>query len=154
MSTTPQYIFGATQSVASAAAVLTLGNPALKWETTTQTNVGVDLALFANKLNFSADYWVKNTDGILLRTPISAATGINRDNGSFQNAASVQNSGFEFLLSYCAQQGDLTRWRAQYRELRRKRLSIRHLHPHNAGTTHVELLRLCCRRHFSKPGRN
>lgn len=100
ISTTPQYIFGATQSIASAAAVLSLGNPALKWETTTQTNVGIDLALLGNKLNFSADYWVKNTDGILLRTPISSATGIDRDNGAFQNAASVHNSGFEFLLSY------------------------------------------------------
>ena len=100
ISTTPQYIFGATQSIASAAAVLTLGNPALKWETTTQTNFGIDLALFNNRLTFTADYWVKNTDGILLRTPISSATGIDRDNGAFQNAASVHNSGFEFLLSY------------------------------------------------------
>jgi TonB-linked SusC/RagA family outer membrane protein len=100
ISTTPQYIFGATQSIASAAAVLTLGNPALKWETTTQTNVGVDIAFLNNRLNFSADYWVKNTNGILLRTPISGATGINRDNGPFRNAASVKNSGFEFLLTY------------------------------------------------------
>ncbi|RYZ47677.1 MAG: SusC/RagA family TonB-linked outer membrane protein, partial [Sphingobacteriales bacterium] len=75
ISTTPQYIFGSTQSIASAAAVLSLGNEALKWETTTQTNVGIDLAFLNNRLNFTADYWVKNTDGILLRTPISGATG-------------------------------------------------------------------------------
>jgi len=100
ISTTPQYIFGGAQSISSAAAVLTLGNPALKWETTTQTNVGIDVAFFNNRLNFTADYWVKNTDGILLRTPISSATGISRDNGPFRNAASVKNSGFEFVLSY------------------------------------------------------
>lgn len=100
ISTTPQYIFGATQGISSAAAVLTLGNPALKWETTTQTNVGIDVSFLNNCLNVSADYWVKNTEGILLRTPISAVTGISRDNGPFRNAASVKNSGFEFLVSY------------------------------------------------------
>jgi TonB-linked SusC/RagA family outer membrane protein len=100
ISTTPQYILGAAQVIAPAAAVLTLGNPALKWETTTQTDVGIDLAVLDNKLTFSADYWLKNTEGILLRTPISAGTGIARDNGAFQNAASVQNSGFEFVATY------------------------------------------------------
>ena len=100
ISTTPQYIFGTTQSIASAAAVLTLGNPALKWESTTQTDIGTDISLFDNHFSFSADYWVKNTNDILLRTPISVGTGIARDNGAFQNAASVKNSGFEFVATY------------------------------------------------------
>jgi len=100
ISTTPQYIFGPTQGIAPAAAVLALGNSALKWETTAQTNVGTDIVLWDNHIIFSADYWIKNTSGILLRTPISGATGIARDMGAFRNAASVRNSGFEFLLTY------------------------------------------------------
>ena len=97
---TPQYILGTSQNPVAAAAVLSLGNPSLKWETTTQTNIGVDLGLFKDMITFSADFWVKNTSGILIRTPISAATGIYRENGPFQNAAGVRNSGFEFLLGY------------------------------------------------------
>jgi TonB-linked SusC/RagA family outer membrane protein len=100
MSTTPQYILGTSQAVVPAAAVLTLGNPIVKWETTAQTNFGFDLGVLNDALTFSADYWVKNTTGILLKTPISSATGIYRNNGAFQNAAGVKNSGFEFLLGY------------------------------------------------------
>lgn len=99
VTTAPRYFFGADQ-IAPAAAVLTLGNPLLRWESTEQTNVGADLSFLNNAFTFSADYWIKNTDGILLRTPISTASGIYRDNGAFENAAGLKNSGFEFLLGY------------------------------------------------------
>lgn len=98
--TTPRYILGVDQGIAPASAITSLGNPTLKWETTTQTNVGVDLGLWNNSLYFTADYWVKDTDGVLLRTPISVASGIARDNGPFENSAGIKNSGFEFLLGY------------------------------------------------------
>ena len=107
VATSPQYILGLNQSPAAAAAVLTLGNPALKWETTTQTNFGLDLGIFDGSLTFSADYWMKNTTGILLRVPISSATGIDRINGPYQNAAEVKNSGFEFLVGYRKSLGSL-----------------------------------------------
>ncbi len=100
VSTVPQYVLGSGQTVVSAATALTMGNPALKWETTTQTNFGLDIGLLGNSLTFSADYWIKDTNGILLRTPISAATGFYQNSGPYQNAAAVQNSGFEFLLGY------------------------------------------------------
>ncbi|MGV3720633.1 MAG: SusC/RagA family TonB-linked outer membrane protein, partial [Actinomycetota bacterium] len=63
-------------------------------------------SLFSNSVTFSADYWVKDTHGILLRTPISVVSGIGRDQGAFENAASLRNSGFEFLLGYQKQLGD------------------------------------------------
>ncbi|MES3017051.1 MAG: TonB-dependent receptor [Bacteroidota bacterium] len=99
VSTAPRYFFGADQ-IAPASAVTTLGNPSLKWESTEQSNVGADFSFINNSLTFSVDYWVKNTDGILLRTPISTASGIYRDNGAFENAAGLRNSGFEFLVGY------------------------------------------------------
>jgi len=100
VSTAIRYILGIKQEVAPAAAVVSLGNSALKWETTTQTNIGTDLTVLNNHVTFNADYWIKNTDGVLLRTPISAASGISRDNGPYQNAAGIKNSGFEFALQY------------------------------------------------------
>lgn len=99
VTTALRYFFGADQ-IAPASAVVTLGNPALRWEATEQTNVGVDLSFLDNSLTFSADYWVKDTDGILLRTPVSTVSGVYRDNGAFENAAGLRNSGFEFLLGY------------------------------------------------------
>jgi hypothetical protein len=58
------------------------------------------MAFLNNSITFSADYWIKNTDGILLRTPISVASGTFRNDGPFENAAGLRNSGFEFLVGY------------------------------------------------------
>jgi len=98
VSTTPRYILG--DDIAPAAAPTELGNPALKWETTVQSDIGFDLSMFNDQLAISADYFIKNTKDILLRVPISAATGIQRDNGPYQNAAGMKNTGFEFAATY------------------------------------------------------
>ena len=74
------------------------GNPDLKWETTTQANVGVDFGLFKNRLYGSADYFKKNTSDILL--PISLPQFVGDVSPTFLNAGEVENSGFEFALSY------------------------------------------------------
>lgn len=100
------YVLGG--SPAAGAAVNSLGNPQIRWETTTQTDLGFDLAMFNNRLLFVADYYMKDTEDILLRVPISTATGIGRGSGPFQNAASMKNSGFEFELTYRETLGDLS----------------------------------------------
>lgn len=106
VSTSARYFFGADQ-LAPAAVVNNLGNPNLRWEKTTQSNIGVDLSFLQNKIYFTADYWIKDTDGILVRTPISTVTGFGRDSGPFQNAAQLQNKGLEFLLGYRGGSGEL-----------------------------------------------
>lgn len=98
VSTSPRYILG--DDIAPGAAPVNLGNPALKWESTAQTDVGVDLGLFNDRLVFTGDYYIKNTRDILLRVPISGATGIDRDNGPYQNAAGMKNTGFDFSATY------------------------------------------------------
>ena len=105
VSTASRYFFGA-DALAPAAVVNSLGNPDLRWERTTQTNLGIDLSLLQNKITFTADYWIKDTDGILVRTPISTVSGFARDSGPFQNAAELQNKGFEFLLGYRGESGE------------------------------------------------
>lgn len=104
ISTSPRYVFGG--AIAPAAAVTSLGNPFLKWETTTQTDIGFDLEMFGNRLVVYGDYFSKVTDDILLRTPISAASGIARTSGPFQNAASVKNSGVELQVMWREARGD------------------------------------------------
>lgn len=74
------------------------GNPNVKWETSTQTDVGLDLGLFNNALTFSVDYFNKKTTNMLLRIPAPTSGGGAAN--PFENAGSVVNRGFEFEASY------------------------------------------------------
>ncbi|OWP62238.1 SusC/RagA family protein [Hymenobacter amundsenii] len=73
-------------------------NSGLKWETTTQTNLGLDFGLWQNKLSGSVDYFVKKSEDILVNLPYLAAVGEGGD--QFVNGASIENRGWEFLLNY------------------------------------------------------
>jgi len=79
-------------------------NPGLLWETSEQTNVGVDLRAYNNKLRFSTDYYKKTTRDLLVQNGGLISPG----SAGFQfnpfNAGTVENSGFEFELGY----GDTT----------------------------------------------
>ncbi|WP_264537087.1 SusC/RagA family TonB-linked outer membrane protein [Flavobacterium sp. N1736] len=78
---------------------ITYGNPNIKWETTTQTDIGIDISVLKNKLSFTADYFDKTTDDILLGVslPVAAAgiTGL-----TYINAGTVSNKGFEFGANF------------------------------------------------------
>jgi TonB-linked SusC/RagA family outer membrane protein len=74
------------------------GNPDLRWETTTQNNVGLDLGLLSNRLNVSVDYFVKNTSDILL--PISLPSIVGNVSPTIVNAGEVSNKGYEVALSF------------------------------------------------------
>ncbi len=74
------------------------GNPDLKWETTTQYNVGVDLGLLRNRFYLSADYFQKNTRDILL--PISLPSFVGDVQPTIVNAGEVSNKGFELGVTF------------------------------------------------------
>lgn len=71
-------------------------NPDLKWETTRQFNVGVDLTMFDRRLDFTADYYVKNTSDLLLERELKQASGFATQ---LVNAGEVENKGFELALT-------------------------------------------------------
>lgn len=78
--------------------IVRYGNPDIKWETVTQTNFGIDMGILKNKLSFSAEYFVKKTDDILLTVGLPAvAVGVIER--TFVNAGEVSNKGFEFALN-------------------------------------------------------
>lgn len=76
-------------------------NESITWETSTQTDFGIDMALFNRKLTLSVDYFDKKTDGILLPGTLPLAFGYIL-NGASQfptvNAGVVRNTGLEFDL--------------------------------------------------------
>lgn len=73
----------------------TLGNPDLKWETTVQTNVGLDLSLFNQRINLTTDYYHKETKDLLLNATLAPSMGFLQ---GFKNIGRVSNSGWEFTF--------------------------------------------------------
>ena len=75
-----------------------IGNDDIKWETTTQTDFGLDFAFFRNTLYGNFDWYFKKTKDILVNMPGIAVMG----EGSSQwiNAGEMENKGFEFNLGY------------------------------------------------------
>ncbi|MFZ4454603.1 MAG: SusC/RagA family TonB-linked outer membrane protein [Bacteroidales bacterium] len=72
------------------------GNPNLKWETTTQSNIGVDLGLFKDRILIVADFYVKTTDNLLLNKSASPTSGYST---VMANIGSLENRGVEFSLN-------------------------------------------------------
>ncbi|HXK75558.1 MAG TPA: TonB-dependent receptor [Bacteroidaceae bacterium] len=74
-----------------------LRNSDLTWETTTQTNIGLDATLLRNRLNVTVDYYYKNTTDMLMNVtlPSGAATA----NSITRNEGEMTNKGFEFSVT-------------------------------------------------------
>jgi TonB-linked SusC/RagA family outer membrane protein len=74
----------------------TLENSDLKWEKTSQLDLGVDIAFLNNRISLTADYYVKKTQDMLLDLPIPSSTGFTR---ALQNVGSLENRGVEVQLT-------------------------------------------------------
>lgn len=70
----------------------------LKWETTTTTNAGIDLALWNGKLNYTLDLYKKTTTDLLLQVPLPLSAGADDD--PYQNAGKISNKGLEMMINY------------------------------------------------------
>jgi hypothetical protein len=73
-----------------------IANPDLKWETTTQYDVGFDAGFFKSRVNVVFDVYYKQTTDLLLYVPFPLYTGYA---SSLQNVGSVENKGFEFSIN-------------------------------------------------------
>ncbi|WNJ20068.1 TonB-dependent receptor [Pontibacter sp. G13] len=72
-----------------------LANPDLTWETTTQLDVGLELGLFKDRVQFTFDYYNKQTTDLLLEVPVPFTSGFST---TFENLGAVENKGLEFSL--------------------------------------------------------
>ncbi|WP_162415912.1 SusC/RagA family TonB-linked outer membrane protein [Cyclobacterium roseum] len=75
------------------------GNPDLKWETTTQTNLGLDATLFNHRLGVNVDYFIKTTRDMLIERPLTPMLG-GSNISTWDNAGEMQNKGIELNLQY------------------------------------------------------
>ncbi len=75
-----------------------LANPELEWELTTMTNVGLDVGFLQNRLQFSAEWYQRSTDNLILAVPIPASLGFSGQ--TIANVGGMENWGVEFSGSY------------------------------------------------------
>ncbi len=97
------YSFGTNGAVSQGSSPDRISNPDLKWEETTQTNIGFDSRLF-NDLTLTFDWYKKETSGILRENPIPGYVGAEA--APFANIADMENTGIEIELGYKKKVGD------------------------------------------------
>ena len=83
----PYYTFASSQ----------LTNPEIKWETTTTRNIGLDFALFKNKVNGSLDFYKNTTKDLLVQSAIPQTTGFSTQQ---RNIGQTSNKGVELALNW------------------------------------------------------
>ena len=91
------YSFG-NQPV-TGSAVSTFVNENLTWEKRKTYNIGLDLAFFNNRIEFTAEWYKNKSEDLLYNVPVPASAGVANTSVTM-NAASLENSGFEFSLTY------------------------------------------------------
>ncbi len=102
--TQAQYAFGNTEGVSTPGSYQNrLSNPDVRWETSEQINVGTDLRFFQSKLTATFDWYKKTTKDWLVEAPVLATAGAD---APFINGGSVENTGFEWELSFKDMVGD------------------------------------------------
>lgn len=96
ISFSPAYNFGGT--IVGAAAQTSLGNQDIRWETTTQTDVGINMSLLNGKISIEGDYFIRNAADILFDQSNPGVTGVRTP--TTVNIAEVRNTGWEASVNY------------------------------------------------------
>lgn len=99
------YVFGTGNVNVPGAYPNRLSNPLVSWETSEQTNIGIDAKFAANRLDVVADFYVKNTKDWLVQPPILATAGAG---APFINGGNVKNTGVELGLAWSDRIGELS----------------------------------------------
>ncbi|QCK16398.1 SusC/RagA family TonB-linked outer membrane protein [Mangrovivirga cuniculi] len=90
---------------------LQLGNPDLTWEKTVQSDIGIDIGFFNNRLEVTADYFKKDTDGLLLNADIPGSTGFR---SLISNNGNIINEGVELSLNTINVESGDFRWTSSF----------------------------------------
>ncbi len=91
-------VFGLNEALYTGSTLSELSNPDLKWESTTQSNIGFEFGFLKNKLIAEVDYYNRTTNDILWAVPIPGSVGLASP--PIINAAKVRNQGIDLLLSW------------------------------------------------------
>ncbi|SDP82440.1 TonB-linked outer membrane protein, SusC/RagA family [Mucilaginibacter sp. OK268] len=92
------YVIGADQQKWFGAIQTALANPDIKWESTKTSNIGLDIGFLQDKLNITADYFIKKTTDLLLNVPIPGSVG--SVSYPVVNAGDLRNKGIEVGVNF------------------------------------------------------
>jgi TonB-dependent starch-binding outer membrane protein SusC len=81
-----------------------LPNQDLEWEITTMSNLGFDLSLLNHAFSFSAEYYIRNVDNLIVQNPLAPSMGYSAS--PLTNIGEMKNWGFDFNAGYNKRQGD------------------------------------------------
>jgi TonB-linked SusC/RagA family outer membrane protein len=98
LGTTIFYVIGAGQSIVRGPAPIVFANKGLKWETSTQTDIGLDASLLGGKVDVTFDYFHKLSNDVLLSLPIPYTSGYFLPADA--NMGQIKNSGIELSANY------------------------------------------------------
>ena len=105
-------LFGVSDYRATPTLVPTqLSNADLTWESTRQLDIGIDIGLFDDRVNLSADYFVKTTEDLLLNRLIPGISGFS---SVTENIGKVENKGFEFDIRGAIVSGRNFTWSSSF----------------------------------------
>jgi TonB-linked SusC/RagA family outer membrane protein len=93
-------IFGSEETSVPGASYGKSGNPDLRWETTRQTDVGLETGFLNNRLTAEFDFYNRITDDILIELSTPGHLGNGQGQKITYNAASVLNRGYEFMVNW------------------------------------------------------
>jgi TonB-linked SusC/RagA family outer membrane protein len=88
-----------------------IGNPNLKWETSKELNLAIDVSLLKNRISLTTEIYNKKTDDLLLLAQLPPSFGYSR---AFRNIGSVQNRGLEFTLNTQNIEGKAFNWNSNF----------------------------------------
>ena len=100
------YPLGSPQQTSNGYAIVSRGNSNVKWESSTQTDIGLDAAFLRNRIQFTADYFIKTTSDILVPVPVPRSGG--SAGVPYVNAGRVENKGLELDLIYRDRKGSVS----------------------------------------------
>lgn len=103
-----QLIFGTAQGAVS--------NPEIQWEKQKTLDIGVDIKLFDNAIDITADYFEKRTEDLLVVPQVSGLLGVSSPGSGAPtiNAGIVENKGFEFAIGFSKQLSDNFKFGLRY----------------------------------------
>ncbi len=93
-----QVYMGQTPTMLTGYVANTLANPNLKWANSRQSNFGLDITVLKNRLSLMADYYIKNTENMLMLASTPSTTGAT--NGQYVNGGTARDQGIELGLNY------------------------------------------------------
>lgn len=107
------YSFGTAGTEQPSLYSASLANPSIHWEEVAQSNIGIDLAMFNSRVQFSIDGYIKNTRDMLVKASIPITSGFEDTTTTYANAGKVRNQGIEMQLHTVNIAGELN-WETDF----------------------------------------